>query len=340
MAIVKRIFIALSILVFVYLGICLTLVFWPIPKKQHIENFDFSVLKKNEQQPTLGTERWLTLRDNKKLFYRYYDSNRYYDSKGTLDTNVKNTLILIHGSGSESRYLGNLATFLAENNISRVITPDLRGHGRTSNPKGDVNYIGQYEDDIEDIVNAVRATYPDSKIVLGGHSSGGGLVLRYAGNSTASPVDAYLFFSPYLGHEAPTVKPNSGEWVTVAIKRWIGLSMLNDVGIRVFNGLPVLLFNLPDALVDEFQTPSYSYRLAMSYQPNNYIEDIKKIDRPTLVVVGDKDEAFNADQFAPAFKPSEKFSEVKLIANATHLDVLSNQNAQEKIAEWYATKLH
>lgn len=343
MKLTRRILIITIITTVIYLCICLTLVFWPTPKKQNVQSYDFSSLNSTSKNESAGEEKWLTLRDQSKLFYRYYESD------------AKSTLILIHGSGSESRYLSNFASFLAKSGISRVITPDLRGHGRTasismSKKKGDIDYIGQYDDDLEDLIRYTRTAYPQSKIVLGGHSSGGGLALRYAGNTNLSAVDSYLLLAPYLGHEAITIKtneheretttlkPKAGEWVTVALKRWIGLAMLNNIGVSIFNYLPVLIFNLPDTLVDDLQTPDYSYRLAMSFQPHNYIEDIKQINRPTLVLVGEKDEAFNVEQFAIAFRPAQKYVYVKTITGAKHMDIFNNADAKQEINNWY-TKL-
>lgn len=336
---IRKIAFSLAITATIYICICLALIFWPIPSKKNIESFDFSSLEKATGQELAAEEQWLTLRDKSQLFYRHYASA------------ANSTLILLHGSSGESSYLGDLAKFMAESGIARVITPDLRGHGRTANQaavrKGDIAYIGQYDDDLEDLIHHLRATYPNSPIILGGHSSGGGLAVRYAGNSRTSPVDGYLLFAPFLGHEAITMKDNqdkhqatavksdSGDWVTVALKRWIGLAMINDIGITAFNHKPVLMFNLPERLVSDLQTADYSYRLAMSFQPNNYIADIKHIDKPTLVVVGQADETFVSDQYSPAFKPAGKFAQVKIIPAAKHMDIINHPDSRQEILNWY-----
>ena len=64
-------------------------------------------------------------------------------------------MILIHGSGSDSRYLADIANAIANKNIATVITPDMRGHGRNTGKRGDIDFIGQLEKDIEDF-NLVR----------------------------------------------------------------------------------------------------------------------------------------------------------------------------------------
>ena len=320
MRFIKNIARFIGISALVYLAISFTLVFWKVPSRKQIENYDFSALK--EVVKGNSEERWLTLRDDLKLFYRFYPAE------------ANCTFIFVHGSGSESRYLENFASFMSDKKFARVITPDLRGHGRTSKVKGDIDYLGQYEDDLEDIIRFIKATYPGDKIILGGHSSGGGLALRYAGNEAVSKVDACVLFAPYLGHEAPTVKPNSGEWVTVAIKRFVGLAMLNNVGISNFNHLPVLFFNRPTEWEDELQTQSYSYCLTMSFQPKNYIQDIKNNEVPTLVLVGEIDESFHAAQFSIVFKDAPA-SVVKQIRDTNHMEIVSKQEVKDAFSEWH-----
>lgn len=328
----------LLITALVYLAIALTLIYWPMPQKRDIKNYDFSVLKTGIQHQSLGEEHWLSLRDGYRLFYRYYPSSPSSPSGS------KTLLILLHGSGSESRYLSDFAQYLSKNHIAQVITPDLRGHGRSALDQkniqagahqGDIDHLGQYDEDLSDLLTYVQRTQPRVKIILGGHSSGGGLVLRYAANSGGKGIAGYLLMAPYLGHEAITVKPSSGDWVTVAIKRWIGLSMLNNLGIPVLNGLPVLQFNLPTKWQDPLQTKSYSYRLAMSFQPNNYLDDIKKLNRPTLVLVGEKDEGFYADKFPQAFALAEKYAQVSIIPGAKHLDIFTRPEARQIIEHWF-----
>ncbi len=92
---------------------------------------------------------------------------------------------------------------------------------------------------------------------MAGHSSGGGLVLKYITNAQIININRAVMPATYLGHEAPTVKTNSGNWVTVAVKRWVGLSVLNGIGISAFDKLPVLFFNRPVTYNDKLQTPSY-----------------------------------------------------------------------------------
>lgn len=318
---IKRIAKFLVISILVYLTICLAMIYWPIKLEKNVKNYDFSSIKK-KSAPKLGREQWVRTRDNKQIFNRVYDSDN------------KDIFILIHGSGSESRYLSNLANSMAQANIATVVTPDMRGHGRNIGKKGNIDYIGQLEDDIEDLILFCRKNLGAKHIILGGHSSGGGFVLRYIGNPKYTKADRAVLLSPYLGHDAPTVKPNSGGWVKVAMTRIIGLSMLNNVGIKTLNNLPVLFFNRPENINDNLQVPFYSFNMTINFNPKNHIEEIKSINIPCLVLVGKKDESFYPDKFPNTFAACKNFVRVDLLDDVKHLDIVNSQKTFEIIKSW------
>jgi non-heme chloroperoxidase len=318
----KRIAISLSTSCLIYVVICFVLIYWPVSEKKEIKNYDYSSIKKDSSGSLLGGRQWIKTRDGSMIFSRVYNSES------------KDVLILIHGSGSESRYLASLAGSIAEAKIATVLTPDLRGHGENDGKRGDIDFIGQLENDLEDMIMYTKQNLGAKKIILAGHSSGGGFVLRFIGNPKNTKVDKAIMLAPYLGYDAPTVKPNSGGWVTVAIKRIIGLSMLNNIGMRMFNGLPVLFFNRPAAYDDKLQIPSYSFRMTINFTPKNYIEDVKRIDIPCLVLVGEQDESFYPEQFPLAFEPAKRFVKTEILDSTKHLDLVTRPETFKRIKAW------
>ena len=317
----KRIFKTLLIGLFIYILSCLALIYWPIKLEKNVKNYDYSSVKK-QKAITTGTEQWLKMRDGYELFSRIYKSQS------------KDVMILIHGSGSESRYLSEIAHEIASKNSATVITPDVRGHGRNKGRRGDIDFIGQLENDIEDLIQFSRKKLYANKIILAGHSSGGGFVLRYIGNPKNIQVDKTILLAPYLGYKAPTVKSNSGGWVKVALKRIIGLSMLNNLHVKSLNHLPVLFFNRPETINDSLQVPSYSYNLTMNFDTKDYQNEIKNIDIPCLVLVGNEDESFYPEKFPIVFEPAKKFARVKILENVKHLDIVKNSKTFRLIEEW------
>ncbi len=305
----------------VYLIISLVLINWPVKIEKNVNNYDYSSIRENADS-SAGNEYWIKARDNYNIFSRIYSSEN------------KDVLILIHGSGAESRYLAILADSIAKANIATVITPDMRGHGRNNGKRGDIDFIGQLENDIEDLILFSKKNLGAQKILLAGHSSGGGFVLRFIGNPKNSRVDKAILLAPYLGYDAPTVKPNSGGWVKVAIKRIIGLSMLNNVGIKTFNDLPVLFFNRPENMNDSLQVPSYSFSMTLNFNPKNYKDEIENISIPCLVLAGKQDESFYPEQFPIAFDKVKDYVRVEILENVKHLDIVKSQKTFELIKEW------
>ena len=66
----------------------------------------------------------------------------------------------------------------------------------------------EYADDLADVIDSLRKESL-GRIILAGHSMGGGVVLSYALKVGSAPVDAYLLISPLLGSNAPTA-PSAG----------------------------------------------------------------------------------------------------------------------------------
>ncbi|EFK06618.1 conserved hypothetical protein [delta proteobacterium NaphS2] len=173
----------------------------------------------------------------------------------------------------------------------------------------------------------------EKTVILGGHSSGGGLAVRFSGSKYRHLVDAYLLLSPFLKYNAPTMRTNSGGWANPYTGRIIGLTLLNNVGIRGLNHLPVIDFNMPKEVRDGSETLTYSYRLNTSYAPSNYKKDLAKIFQPLLVVVGQADEAFLPDRFEPAITPFAK-AQVTLLKDVTHMGVVVGPEVRPVIEDW------
>jgi len=231
-------------------------------------------------------------------------------------------LILIHGSGWHGLQFDTLARTLSAS--ADVVVPDLRGHGPKPGVRGDINYIDQYEDDLADLITATRK--PGQKVVLGGHSSGGGLVVRFAGGKHAALMDAAVLMAPFLKHNAPTTRQQSGGWAHPLLRRIIGLSMLNMLQIRAFNHLTIMQFRMPQAVLDgplgDTATTSYSYRLNAGFSPRrNYLGDVAALPRFVLIA-GSEDEAFDAVQYEPAMSEVTQNGSYIIVDGVRHLDIV------------------
>ena len=169
-----------------------------------------------------------TGRDGEPLSYRVYPGTG------------PDVVVLIHGSSGESS--GMHAVAKAVNATGKaVFVPDLRGHGHDGRP-GDIDYIGQLDDDLADLVGVIRSVHPRAGITLVGHSSGGGFVFRMAVGPDANLFNRFVLLSPALPYGAVTYRPNAGGWATPFVGRIVALKILNRLGFRWFNGLPVVAF--------------------------------------------------------------------------------------------------
>jgi len=305
----------------IYFGIATVMIMSGKPRKAHAQQDSLAFEELFVDYPDIPPLNAFTARDGRELPYRHYTcpSNRI--------------LILLHGSGWHSQYLMPLARFISGEGLARVYTPDLRGHGLNPERRGDVDYIGQLEDDLADFIAFVLKDEPGRSVILGGHSSGGGLAIRFAGSPYRYLVDAYLLLSPFLKYNAPTMRPYVGGWARPHIRPIIGLTMLNNVGIRWLNDRPVIDFNMPEEARDGTETLSYSYRLNASYAPRNYKKDMSAITQPLLVAVGTADDAFFADRFEPVIS---RFSsaEVRLLEGVSHMGVITSPAVHPAVREW------
>ena len=249
-------------------------------------------------------------------------------------------VILLHGSGWHGMQFHKLAKALAGVETTAVLVPDLRGHGLKPGSRGDIGFIGQFEADIADLIADARKTNPQAEVILGGHSSGGGLAVRFAGGRYGALAERYVLLAPYLGHAAPTTRPNSGGWARPAIRRIIGLSMLNALRITSLNYLPVIAFAMPQSVLDgplgHTATTAYSHRLNVSYAPRDHAKDLVALTQPVLILAGTDDEAFIAEQYEPVLTRYSKKAVTRLIEGCGHLDIVNDDEAITLLSRWIA----
>lgn len=261
-------------------------------------------------------------RDGAPLNYRRYP--------GRADRAV----VLVHGSTGSGAEMLKLAQALQAAGAT-VYSISLRGHGGSGTRNGDVSYRGQLEDDLADLIKGVGIDKAGIRRSLIGFSAGGGFTLRVAAGPQAALFDDYLALSPYIGQDAPTNKPDSGGWAAVALPRIVALSILDGAGLPWFQGLPAIHF-ATDARADDRRTPVYSFRLMANLQlGRDWRAALARIARPTVIVVGARDELFNADQFAPMLRSINPKVAAIVVPEQTHLGMIADPVAVKAVAaEW------
>lgn len=265
-----------------------------------------------------------TARDGASLAYRHYDAKSGNNSKGSI--------VLLHGSSASSMSTYPLARALAQAGW-QVEALDVRGHGESGimASKGDIAYIGQLEDDLEDFMK--QAKLSGAAKVLMGFSAGGGFALRFAGDARQKLFDRYVLLAPMLHQDSPTMKPitGNGAWVSVGVPRIAAVITLNAAGITAFNHLPVIAFAL-DEQAKKILTPSYSYALMMNYRPHNdYANDLRNAKQPMQIIVGTDDEQFYADRYESVLRSHGNASPVTLVKGVDHIQLTLKPEAHSVI---------
>ncbi|MBV8753574.1 MAG: alpha/beta fold hydrolase [Pseudonocardiales bacterium] len=285
--------------------------------------FDFTTLRRDPTDIDLPTLRRYPARDGEQLAYRYYDSI------------ANRILIFVHGSTYHSAGYHALASFLSLNGAAKVVLPNLRGHFQSGRRRGDIDYIGQLEDDLVDLIQFIRDEHLEGPITLGGHSSGGGLAIRFAGGPRPDLVSNYLLLSPIIPGSPSVKEGTAGGWASLHRRRLYGLLFLDALGIHGFDGLPIITFNKPVKYWDGTETLSYSYRLNVSYHPRyGYADDIEALGDKALVLVGVDDEAVDADALRALFASRAPHSQVVSLAHINHFGIFTDRGVLQRIAEW------
>ncbi|MCB0074054.1 MAG: alpha/beta fold hydrolase [Caldilineaceae bacterium] len=318
--------IAMGVLFGLYLVAALVMILWPQPKLsaqgQTAATEDLIANGVHIEQIYAYEDVRFTARDGVDLAARYFpaDSQRI--------------VVMVHGVTGSSQFLNEPAGQIREATGASVYALDLRGHGDSGGQRGGIDYVGQYEDDLADVLAAIRQDNPEHELIVLGYSMGGAVVLRHAAQHNET-VDGYVLVSPNLGPEAPTARtdapvdadPDAEPFLALHIPRIIGIAFLGGVGDFVFGAMPTMFFNLPEPFVN-----TYSYRAMMNSTPD-YAAGFEAIDQLLLVIVGSEDETMQADVF-PTLVGEYSDGVVHIVDGANHDGILYSGETISVIDDW------
>lgn len=184
--------------------------------------------------------------------------------------------------------------FLAQRGY-RVIAHDRRGHGRSEQSRAG-NDLNTYADDLAQLIDSLKL----KDVMLVGHSTGGGEVVRYIGRHG----DRRLSKLVLIGSITPTLMKSAKN------PNGIPISAFNDVRTAVAAdrsqflkdlSIPFFGYNKPDAKVSEGVREEFwrqgmqasilgSHDCIGAQSETDMTEDLKKIDVPTLILHGEQDQ--------------------------------------------------
>jgi non-heme chloroperoxidase len=253
----------------------------------------------------------ITTRDNVEIYYKDW---------GPRDGPV---VILSHGWPLNSDSWENQAFFLASEGF-RVITHDRRGHGRSSQP-WDGNGMDHYADDLAQLIETLDL----NDVSLFGFSTGGGEIARYVGRHGTGRVAKLGLVSAVPPLMLKTAQNLGG--LPKEVFDGFRTSSIADRS-KLYQDIasgPFFGFNRPGAkpsqgMIDSFWMQGMmaghksTYDSIKAFSETDFTEDLKKFDRPTLIVHGDDDQVVPIDASAKASKMLIPHADLKIYPGGPH----------------------
>lgn len=117
---------------------------------------------------------------------RRYDTKSWKNAKGESfrvltwpSAQPSKTLVLIHhGHGEHAGRYGAIANALADVPVE-LRAFDVRGHGMSDGARGNADSVEQLARDFEDVLQAMKQESGAERVIVYGHSMGGGVVARW-----------------------------------------------------------------------------------------------------------------------------------------------------------------
>lgn len=230
---------------------------------------------------------------------------------------------LSHGWPLSSDSWENQAFFLANNGF-RVISHDRRGHGRSSQV-WDGNDMDHYADDLAEVIEALELW----DVSAFGFSTGGGEVARYVGRHGTGRVAKVGFIAAVT----PIMlrKPSNPDGVPMEVFDGIRKGFLADRG-QLFRDIasgPFFGYNRPGAKASQGAIEAWyaqgmragfknTYDSIKAFSETDFVADLKKLDRPTLIVHADDDQIVPIETTARAVKRLVPNAILKVYEGAPH----------------------
>ncbi len=281
------------------------------------EPFSFKELMSEPYLNIIEPDYFKTTDGIKLAFYKYKPVS-----------NENKIVVFIHGGGA---YSGAGYQYIAEGlpkkyNITTYLL-DIRGHGLSGGNRGDSPTTERIWQDLTEFVTFVTIQNRNLPVYLGGHSSGGGLVINYATWKKRCPVSGYIFLSPKLGYFSnadrypfdrdPFAKPNLLPIIINKIS--FGALCGNCTAVKL-NYPKEIKENMP-LFVD-----TYTCNMINATTPTDLKKHFSAIDKPFCLFIGQDDELFipenTTNYFQYVRENIRQESLVRIIPGQKHLSII------------------
>ena len=250
----------------------------------------------------------VTTHDGAKIFYK--------------DWGIGRAVVFSHGWPLNADAWDPQLFFMASNGF-RAVAHDRRGHNRSSQT-WDGNNMDQYADDLAAVIEALDL----HDIVLVGHSTGGGEVVRYLGRHGSERVSRALL----VGAVPPLMLKTADNPGGTPISQFDDLraQVLADSS-QAWKDLSKPFFgaNRPGSNVSQGTLDSFwlmgmqvglkaAYDCIREFSESDFNEDLATIDVPLHIIQGDDDQIVPIDDSGRLTVQRVKNAELKVYPGAPH----------------------
>lgn len=260
-------------------------------------------------RPVARTSSTLTTKDGVAMYYK--------------DWGAGQPIVFSHGWPLNSDSWESQMMHLANNGF-RVIAHDRRGHGRSSQPWTG-NDMDHYADDLAQLIEALDL----KNAILVGFSTGGGEVARYVGRHGTKRVAKLALVSavPPLMLKTDTNPDGLPMQVFDGIRAG-SLANRSQLYLDIASG-PFYGFNRPGAKVSQGLINSWwmqgmmgghknTYDSIKAFSETDFRADLRKFDKPTLIIHGDDDQIVPIGASGKAAAAIVKGSQLIVYPGAPH----------------------
>ena len=219
-------------------------------------------------------------RDGTEIFYKDWGAGR--------------PVVFSHGWPLNADAWDPQLFFMASNGF-RTLAHDRRGHGRSAQP-WEGNDMNDYADDLAELIESLDL----HDVVLVGHSTGGGEVVRYIGRHGTARVSQAIL----IGAVPPLMLKTTANPGGLPLETFdqIREGVIADRS-QYYKDLSAPFYgaNRPGSTVSQGVRYAFwlmgmqvgikaAYDCVKQFSETDFTEDLKKVDIPTLVIHGDDDQ--------------------------------------------------
>jgi alpha-beta hydrolase superfamily lysophospholipase len=231
-------------------------------------------------------QQWLTMDDGTRLYCRIWRAG------------APATLLLLHGLGAHGGWFLDMGNALAARGVN-VWQVDHRGFGRSEGSKGHVRDYRRYLQDIDAVVDAIRAASPDTRLFVLGHSMGGIFATYYAA-AHPEKIAGLVLLNPWIKDQSNV---SAGTALAVALR-----GMFKSMRPYALAGGPEVMTANPEAeqllKSDPYwvRAESASFFWQLLLMRGGVLKQVRRVSVPALVLQAEKDKSVIYSATEEAFR--------------------------------------